>query len=132
MQNDNMATAVAATLDALNEHAAPADAATHQLAARYARELDNAEWIGRGAEKIIRMVEEDPDTDIDLLQAVQALRNKLSARQTLADLGPKLTALLVELGATPKARAAMTKAAGGGPSVPSNSKLTALRAGRAV
>jgi len=125
-----MATAVAATLGALDEHSTSADAATHQLAVKYARELDGAEWIGRTAEKIIRLVEDDPETEIDTLQAVQALRNKLSARQTLADLGPKLTALLVELGATPKARAAMVKAAGGGSSVPSTSKLSALRAGR--
>ena len=45
----------------------------------------------------------------------------------LDDLGPRLLACLVELGATPKARAAVSKTAGG---AASGGKLAQLRAAR--
>lgn len=48
-------------------------------------------------------------------------------RAAMSDLGPKLLAALVELGATPKARAA----AGQPPAPSSGSKLAALRGGTA-
>ena len=48
----------------------------------------------------------------------------MSAHTVLIDLGPKLQAALVELGATPKARAALPGKPKG-----SGSKLSALRGG---
>jgi hypothetical protein len=102
-----LAPAVTASLAVLD--LPPEDQAAGKLAESYARSLDQAAAVEAQADKVLRAVSAGPDADPDLVELVSALRSKLSARSALADLGPKLTALLVELGATPKARAAMAK-----------------------
>lgn len=99
--------AVTATLGALG--LTDVDQAAARLADSYARALDQASAIEAAADRVLRAVERDSDADPDLVDQMRALRNRLTARQALADLGPKLTAALVELGATPKARAAIAK-----------------------
>jgi hypothetical protein len=97
-----LAPAVAASLAALD--LSPEDEAAARLAEVYARSLDGAAGMEAAARKVLRGVDGD---DPDLLAQVQALVQAVSARKALVDLGPKLTALLVELGATPKVRAWM-------------------------
>jgi hypothetical protein len=98
-----LAPAVAATLGALN--LADVDTAAAKLAETYARAIDQAKAVESWADAVLRKV----DHDSDLYDEVRALKLKLLAKVALADLGPKLAAVLVELGATPKARAAMAK-----------------------
>jgi hypothetical protein len=98
-----LAPAVAASLAVLD--LPDADEAAVKLADTYARAIDEAKSAERWADKVLAKVDDESDT----FDEVKALRLKLTARSALADLGPKLTALLVELGATPKARAAMAK-----------------------
>lgn len=121
--------AVQATLAALPA-TNPEDIAAHRLAEIYARQLDDAKHIGRAADKVLANVRKDLGTDIDLLEQVQALRNKLTERGAVENLGPKLLQVLDALAATPKARLA---AKGGGPHSGSRegSKLAAVRASRA-
>lgn len=105
---------VAETLDALD--LGPADAALAQLVREYAAQVDKAAVIAAALAKLPAA----PDFEEELGR----LRARVSAHQTLIDLGPKLQAGLVELGATPKARAALPgkPRSGGG-------KLTAMRGG---
>lgn len=98
-----LAPAVAASLAVLD--LPDEDQAAARLADTYARAIDEAKAAERWADKVLAKVDAESDT----FDEVKALRLKLTARSALADLGPKLTALLVELGATPKARAAMAK-----------------------
>lgn len=100
-----LAPAVAASLAALN--LPPEDEAAARLADAYARALDSAAGMESAARKVLHDAANGDDPD--LLAQVQALVQAVSARKTLAEIGPKLKDLLVELGATPKARAAMAK-----------------------
>ena len=95
--------AVLATVGALD--LTDADQAAAKLAEIYARAVDAARQAESWADSVLRKV----DQESDLYEEVQALRAKLGAKVALSDLGPKLAAVLAELGATPKARAAMAK-----------------------
>lgn len=95
----------------------PEDAALRTLAEEYARTIDRAAVIAAKAAALPT----DPDTEEEL----RKLRARVSAQVTMSDLGPKLLAALVELQATPKARAAAGKPAPAG----KTSKLHALRSG---
>lgn len=105
-----------------------ADAAAVRLAEVYARRLDDAQWVEVAADRVLRQVADDPDADVDLVDAVRALRNKLSAQATTAALGPKLHDVMNDLGGTPAARAKLGK--GGGSRGPS--KLAAFNAQRSA
>ena len=119
-----LAPAVAEMLESLE--LAPEDVAAAKLAGAYARELDGASAAAAQAARVLR--EAATSGDAELTEQVQALANQLSARAALANIGPKLHALLAELGATPKGRAGLRK----GSSAPSGGgKLAALRGGRA-
>lgn len=96
-----LAPAVAETLQAL--HLGVTDQAAAKLAERYAVELDQAAAIAAHADRVLKLAGEADDPD--LLEQVTALRNRLTARSCVADLGPKLAALLGELGATPMSAA---------------------------
>lgn len=118
-----LAPAVAESLAELDLEAE--DAAAAKLADRYARELDQAAAVAAQAERVLKAADEDPE----LAELVAALKQKLSARSAVENLGPKLLATLDALGATPKARAAASK--GGGSGGQQGGKLAALRATRA-
>lgn len=89
--------AVAETLDALT--IGPEDAAIARLARRYAAQIDEAARIAAALAEI------DPDDDIN--RVLVALTGRVRAQSVLAELGPKLQAALVELGASPRARSGM-------------------------
>lgn len=99
-----LAPALTTSLAALD--LADEDQAAAKLAESYARALDSAAGMEAQARKVLR---DAAGLDEDLLARVEALTQALGARKALAEIGPKLTALLVELGATPKARAALSK-----------------------
>lgn len=98
------------------------DAAVSKLAELYAKELDAASGLAAKADAILKGVTRTGD--LELIEAVTALRNRVTAKATLENLGPKLLAALESLGATPKARAAAGKARAGG----GGGRLQALRA----
>lgn len=98
--------AVNATLGAIDVE--PRFEAAAKLAERYAAQLDDAHWTEKRADDVLKMVEQNAD-DVELLDAVQALRAKLSARSAVENLGPKLAALLDALGATPMGKAKLDK-----------------------
>lgn len=112
--------AVQSSLDALD--LTPEDQGARRLAESYARSLDQAAAIEAQARGVLR---DAAGGDEDLVARVEALTQALSARTALVQVGPKLESLLVQLGATPKARAAFKPAApaGGG-------KLQAFMGGR--
>lgn len=97
-----LAAKVQETLDKLELR--PEDAALAALALEYGRTVDRAAAIAAQAAKIPF----DPDT----AEAVEQLRKRVTAHATMADLGPKILAVLDALGATPKARAQSPKATG--------------------
>jgi hypothetical protein len=105
---------VADTLDALPLQ--PEDAALAQLVREYAAQVDKAAAIA------VQLAKLGPSDDFE--EELARLRARVSAHTVLVDLGPKIQACLVELGATPKARAAL-------PSKPKigASRLTAMRGG---
>ena len=110
-----LAAKVAETLGALTLQ--PEDSALAAVAMEYARTIDRAAAIAARAAKL------PPDPDI--AEELANLRKRVSAQVTMSDLGPKLVAALDALTATPKARAAQGKPAGGnGPS-----RLAAMRSG---
>ncbi|MHA6626896.1 hypothetical protein ACU61A_15785 [Pseudonocardia sichuanensis] len=98
-----------------------ADAAVVHLAQLLAREIDQAGTVARAAAKALR--DAAADGDEALVEQVTALRTKLGEREALDRIGARLATLLVELQATPKARAAK------GPAAPpaAGGKLAGLR-----
>jgi len=121
--------AVVETLAALGLEAK--DQAAAKLAETYARAIDGAKSVEASADAILRRARSESEGEDDpLIEQVQALRNKMRAQVALENLGPKLAAILVELQATPKARAA------GSPGAPVKGKklgaLSAFREGRLV
>jgi hypothetical protein len=103
------------TLDALD--LADEDKAAAKLAETYARALDEARSIEASANAILKRARSESEGDEDdLVEQVQALAAKLRARAALETLGPKLQAVLVELRATPRARAAGQPKGGAAPS----------------
>lgn len=109
------------TVDALPIH--DIDAAIVHLAQLYADEVDNAAaWRAR-ADRAARTVREEHGDDSALYEEVEALRAKLSERAALLALGKQLQSALVELGATPRSRAAKS----GTPNGAAPSTLTTFR-----
>ena len=104
---------VAETLEALD--LLPTDAALAQLVREYAAQVDKAAVIAAQLAKL------PPSPDVE--EELGRLRARVSAHQVLIDLGPRIQAGLVELGATPKARANLPTAPKAG------SRLTAMRTG---
>lgn len=102
-----LAPVVTASLAALS--LPPEDDAAARLAEAYARALDGAAGMEAAARKVLREAAA-AGRDEDLMERVEALTQALSARKVLGEIGPKLAAVLGELGATPRARAAMAKA----------------------
>ena len=101
------------------------DAAIVHLAQHYADKIDRAEARAASAAKLAREVMAEHGPESALFERVDALAAKVSARDTLDRLGARLQAALVELGATPKARAAGGK--GAPPARPAASSLAGLR-----
>lgn len=102
----NMRTAVDTTLEALDladDHAAAA-----ALARLYAEQLDSAEAAEAAADRVLRLAEREA-TEPEVFEMLQTLRSKLSARATVATVGPKLESLLGRLLATPKDAGAKAK-----------------------
>ncbi|TDP97655.1 terminase small subunit [Labedaea rhizosphaerae] len=85
---------------------APTDAGLVALAKRYAAVIEEAQvWADEAA-----LIEPEDD---DQWQRIERLRKRVDAVTVLADLGPKLLAALVELGLTPRVRAAAGRGGGG-------------------
>lgn len=103
------------------------DAAAVALARRYASDIDEAQVLSVAADKLLRECRAwlEPPT-YDRLVAQMA---RIEETAVLGLLGPKLLAVLVELGLTPQARAA-TK--GGGRSEPPRNDVADWRAKRAA
>lgn len=80
-----------------------ADLAVARLAGVYAGAIDEARRGEAWADGVLAKL----DAESPLTEEIRAIRAKLAAKVVLADLGPKLQAALVELGATPKTRAAL-------------------------
>ena len=93
----------------------PQDVALKVYALMLAESIDERERLADIADSALRRAERESD-DPDLLDEVRTLRAKLSARETLDRLGTNLHKALVELGASPRARAEgkAPKAAGAG------------------
>jgi hypothetical protein len=84
----------------------PADEALVALVRAYADEIDERARVARYAAAAIRAFDRDPDEHpVEVGEALGALRAKLAERETLDRLGARLHAGLVELGASPRARA---------------------------
>lgn len=99
---DLLAPTVRQTLGALP--LGDADQAAAELAYRYAQQIDQAEAAAKIAERAVKsLMREDLDDD-DHEKYVYALAAKVEAAALLAQLGPKLLAVLESLGATPAAR----------------------------
>lgn len=81
------------------------DAAAAKLAQKYATALDEAKAIERTADKVLSDVMDEDPSNVDLIDEVKALRNKLVARAALVAIGQRLEAVLNDLGATPASRA---------------------------
>ncbi|HEY0638703.1 MAG TPA: hypothetical protein VGD67_13720 [Pseudonocardiaceae bacterium] len=109
-----LAPAVSETVQALP--ARPEDSAAVRLAERYAAQIDEAHQIAAELAEIV------PAGD-DQARRLDALTKRVEAHTVLSELGPRLLAVLVELGATPKARGQKAPAAG-------PSRLAALRESR--
>jgi hypothetical protein len=98
-QNAQMRDEVDATLAALS-HGDEYRAAC-ALSRVYADQLDSAEAAERAADKALNLALE-LGADADTAELLQSLRSKLSARTTVANIGPRLAELLGRLLATPK------------------------------
>jgi hypothetical protein len=123
---DLLAPTVRATLGSLA--LGDEDQAAAALAVEYAKQIDDAEAAGKIAERAISTLLRDGDAeDRDHEKYVYALAAKVEAATLLAQLGPKLLAVLESLGATPAARARLK---GGKPANAVPSKLSDLRAAR--
>lgn len=89
------------------------------LARLYADQLDSADAAERAADFVLRAAQGGPE-DTETIELIQALRAKLSARQTVANIGPRLAELLGRLLATPKDSGAVS------PDKPKPSKVGSL------
>lgn len=100
----NLRDAVDETVAALPREAT--DSALIAYVEALADEIDERERVATYAAAAIRKYDEDPERyGIEIGEALGALKAKLSARDTLDRLGARLHAALVELGASPRARA---------------------------
>jgi hypothetical protein len=99
-----IAPAVAETIDKLDQN--DVDAAAVKLAQRYAAVIDRAESALDDAGQAFAMI--DPE-DISAYSYLAKLEKKVEAQAVLAEIGPKLLAVLESLGATPAARSKIQK-----------------------
>ena len=107
----------------------PKDAALRRLAEHYARSIDEARMIAIDAR---RLLDASAKGDIEIpKRMLNALVKHSESDQVLADLGPRLQAALESLGASPKARAAMT-GKGDKPDAPTPKSSRAERRERAA
>jgi hypothetical protein len=88
----------------------PRDAGTEALARRYAYDIDEAAVVSTAAAKILR--ELAGQLDHKLYSRIAAVFDRIESTAVLATLGPKLLAVLAELGMTPRARADTTRKGG--------------------
>jgi hypothetical protein len=109
--------------------ALPQDAAAFAVARRYAAAIDEAGDLAAQADGLWRAL---PVDDAPARKQLAALEAKVSAQAVLGELGPKLVAVLVELGMTPRARAAVTAKGGGSGDGAGRSKADELRERRAA
>lgn len=116
-----LAPAVAETIEQLEP--ADTDAAAVQLARRYAEIIDRAEAVAAEADAAFALLALD---DIDGRRYLAKIVAKVEAQTVLAELGPKLLAVLESLAATPAGRAKVK----GGASKSGPSRLQGLRAAR--
>lgn len=115
--DDLIRPAVVTALGDLDDN--PRDAAARRLADRYAAQIDDAAQI---AADLAEVAAEDDDQ----ARQIAALTRRVQAHAVLAELGPRLLAVLESLGATPKGRAQLGKA----PAAAGSGKLAAMRAAR--
>jgi hypothetical protein len=105
----------------------PQDIGLKVYALMLADSIDERERLAELADRALQRAEREHGDDVDLFAELRTLRAKLSARETLDRLGTNLHRALVELGASPRARAE-----GKAPKVPTaGGKLSALRGGAA-
>lgn len=90
----------------------PEDGATVALARRYAADLDDASVVAASLAKALRDLR--GEVALELYDRFAALATRIEDTTVLGLLGPKLLAALMELGMTPRARAAVA-GKGGGP-----------------
>jgi hypothetical protein len=103
----------------------PQDVGLKVYALMLAESIDERERLAEIADRTLRKAEDEyGEEGVDVLDELRTLRAKLSARETLDRLGTNLHRALVELGASPRARAK-----GEAPKVTqaSGSKLSMLR-----
>lgn len=100
-----LAPAVAETVASLAVQ--PEDAAAVKLAGRYAAQIDEAHQVAADLAEV-KPVDEDQG------RRLARLEKRVEAQAVLAELGPRLLAVLVELGATPRARGQKASAPAGG------------------
>lgn len=103
------------------------DEGLRKLAEHYAEVIDEARTVARDARKLIDEAQKDDGPEI-AKRMLNALVKYSEGVSTLAELGPKLQAALESLGASPKARAAMTGKGGGPNATPGGSSLAQRRA----
>lgn len=119
--DDLVLPAVRDTIVGLDKEITPADAGAVRLAQRYAAAMDDAARVAAELDAI------DP-LDEDDAARIARLAAKVTVQAVLETLGPKLLAVLEQLGATPKARALRK---GGAGSAKPGGKLGQLRGTRA-
>jgi hypothetical protein len=105
----------------------PEHRAAGALARLYADQLDSAEAAERAADGALTAALK-LGADAETAELIQSLRSKLSARQTVVNIGPRLAELLGRLLATPKDSGASSK-----PRTPAATKpgsLALLRGGQ--
>lgn len=112
-------------------HTLPGDAAAVELARRYSRELDEAVVVAASLTKALRELLE---LDADLHDRFLVLTTRIEATAVAAAVGPKLLAVLEQLGMTPAGRARLLGREGGGGRGDGSrgSKLDELRERRAA
>ena|SRR5690349_14164911 len=97
--------------DAVDESTAalplqPQDIALKVYALTLADSIDERNRLAEIADRALRRAEDEYGVEgVDVLDELRTLRAKLSARETLDRLGTNLHRALVELGASPRARA---------------------------
>jgi len=106
----------------------PQDGALREYALMLAESIDERDRLADIADRALQRAEREyGEEGVEVTDELRALRAKLSARETLDKLGARLHAALVELGASPRARAE-----GKAPKLAtSSSKLAAIKGGRA-
>ena len=116
-QNHLLLPQVQRTLAELEQDDEAKDAGLRRLAEVYAAAIDEALDVAIDARKLVTQAEDEDNPFEIAKRLLNALVKYSDANSALEQLGPKLQAALEALGASPKARAAMT-GKGGGNGVP--------------